>query len=51
MKTLAEIAKRTRTYFVHFNHTNPVLDPTSEAAAWVKEGGFGCAPEGWTVGI
>ena len=36
-------ADRQRIFFIHFNHTNPLLDPTSEATRRVEAAGFGIA--------
>jgi pyrroloquinoline quinone biosynthesis protein B len=49
--TLARVAAlpaatRDRLHFVHFNHTNPVLDPTSPQAAAVRAAGCHLATEG-----
>lgn len=37
---------RNKVYFIHFNHTNPVLNPDSEAATRVKRAGFNIAEQG-----
>ena len=37
---------RDKIYFIHFNHTNPLLDPNSEAAAKVREEGYRIARKG-----
>lgn len=37
---------RSRVYFIHMNHTNPLLDPNSEASREVKARGFGIARKG-----
>lgn len=37
---------RRRLVFIHLNHTNPLLDPRSEASAWVADQGFSVAREG-----
>lgn len=31
---------RSKIYFIHMNHTNPMLDPKSDASKWVLEQGF-----------
>ncbi len=38
--------ERARVRFIHFNHTNPLLDARSPAAAAVRAAGFGLAAEG-----
>ncbi len=38
--------QRGKVRFIHFNHTNPVLDPTSAERAEVAARGFGLAEEG-----
>ena len=48
MRELSPHSKRTRIHFTHFNHTNPVLDPDSDPAKYVKSLGFGLVPERWT---
>lgn len=37
---------RSRVYFIHMNHTNPLLDPKSEASREVTASGFGVARMG-----
>lgn len=37
---------RTKVYFTHFNHSNPVLNPSGKAAALVKDAGFFLADDG-----
>jgi pyrroloquinoline quinone biosynthesis protein B len=37
---------RARIRFIHLNHTNPLLDPTSEAYRRVIDAGFGVAADG-----
>lgn len=32
-----------KVYFIHMNHTNPMLDPDSEASKWVLKQGFNIA--------
>jgi pyrroloquinoline quinone biosynthesis protein B len=41
-----EASDRNKVYFIHFNHTNPVLDRDSEAANRVKRAGFNIAEQG-----
>ena len=41
-----EISDRNKVYFIHFNHTNPVLDADSEAANPVNLAGFNIAQQG-----
>lgn len=33
-------AEKNKIIFIHFNHTNPVLDPTSKESKWVTKQGF-----------
>lgn len=44
-------AERAKVRFVHFNHTNRVLDPKSGERAQVRAAGFGVAEEGERVGL
>ncbi|MDG2062202.1 MAG: MBL fold metallo-hydrolase [Flavobacteriaceae bacterium] len=37
---------RNKVYFIHMNHTNPMLDPESRVSKWVLEQGFNIAREG-----
>lgn len=37
--------------FFHLNHSNPAVDPASEAAAAVRAAGMAVAREGWEVGL
>ncbi len=37
---------KNRVYFIHMNHTNPLLDPNSEAYKHVMDSGFNVATEG-----
>ena len=39
---------RDKVYFIHMNHTNPMLNPKSKASKWVLEQGFNIAREGQT---
>lgn len=39
----------TDVYFIHLNHTNPVLDPDSEERARVEDAGFTVAREGMEI--
>jgi pyrroloquinoline quinone biosynthesis protein B len=39
-------AMRSRIRFIHLNHTNPVCDPSSEAAAAVRSAGCSIASDG-----
>ncbi|GKV67521.1 coenzyme PQQ synthesis protein B [Sporosarcina sp. NCCP-2716] len=48
---LKAIAGETEVYFTHFNHSNPVLDPASEARLFVEENGFRIAEEGMVLEI
>ncbi len=40
------LAFRQKIYFIHFNHTNPVLDPTSPAARLLRSKGYHLAKAG-----
>jgi len=42
---------KSRVRFIHLNHTNPALDPRSEAAQVVRDAGLGLAEEGERVGL
>jgi len=44
-------AERSKIRFVHFNHTNPVLDPESAASKQVQEQGFKLARRGARVAL
>jgi len=35
--------------YVHLNNTNPLLDPDSQARAWIRELGLEVAEDGWEV--
>ncbi|MCA9494529.1 MAG: MBL fold metallo-hydrolase [Myxococcales bacterium] len=37
---------RSRLVFIHLNHTNPLLDPDSDASRWIADQGFSVAREG-----
>ena len=37
---------KNKVYFIHMNHTNPLLDPKSKATQWVLSKGFHVAREG-----
>lgn len=41
-----ELSDRKKVHFIHFNHTNPVLDSGSEATNRVKLAGFNIAQQG-----
>jgi pyrroloquinoline quinone biosynthesis protein B len=43
MHLLTDLVKNTKIIFTHFNHTNPVIDPKSEAVSVLKKNGFGIA--------
>lgn len=45
LKNLPE-KDRQKVHFIHFNHTNPLLDPQSESRRQVTEAGFRIAEEG-----
>ena len=38
--------ERSRVWFIHMNHSNPLLDPSSDAHQRVLEAGYGIASEG-----
>ena len=40
--------QQTKVYFTHLNHTNPAINPSSEAATLIREKGFSIAAEGMT---
>ena len=46
MELLADVPERSKVQFIHLNHTNPLLDPASEASAEVRRRGFGVARQG-----
>jgi pyrroloquinoline quinone biosynthesis protein B len=48
MALLADLPEneRKKVHFIHFNHTNPLLDANSESRREVKEAGFQIAEEG-----
>ncbi len=37
------VAEKKKIWFIHFNHTNPVINKTSEQAKWVLKNGFNIA--------
>ncbi len=43
--------QRSRVWFIHFNHSNPLLDPDSAAAQQVQQRGFNVAVEGLRFGL
>lgn len=53
MARLAPLAPeiKARVYFIHFNHTNPLLDSGSEAARTVRANGFNVSTEGLALGL
>lgn len=56
VETLARFADeppevRARVHLIHLNHTNPLLDPTSAAAAAVRAAGMSVAEEGDRHGL
>jgi len=53
MKRLAPLpaSERAKVRFIHFNHTNPALDPQSPASRAIHDGGFHLAAEGEKVGL
>ena len=34
---------KNKVYFIHMNHTNPLLDPNSDSTKWVVKQGFNVA--------
>lgn len=42
-------AERAKVHFIHFNRTNPALDPSGPAAQEIRGAGFGLAVEGQEV--
>lgn len=53
MQRLAEAAaeERSKVHFLHFNHTNPLLDPSSDEAKEVVKRGFRIATLGQRIGL
>ena len=41
-----EASEKEKIYFIHFNHTNPLLNMNSEAVQRVKKNGFKIARKG-----
>jgi len=39
-------AKKSKVFFIHFNHSNPLINPQSEAAEQVRAAGFKVAEKG-----
>jgi len=48
MNTLSELSasERKKVWFIHMNHTNPLLSPESEESQAVRLKGFNIASEG-----
>ena len=44
-------SEREKIHFIHMNHTNPLLDPESEASREVEAKGYHVAREGMTFGL
>lgn len=44
-------SERNKVHFIHMNHTNPLLDPESEASRRVEAKGYRVAREGMTFGL
>lgn len=44
-------AEKSKIYFIHFNHTNPLLNAESEQAKTVKQNGFNIAQYGMVLGL
>ena len=42
---------RAKVHFIHMNHTNPLLDASSEASQYVESQGFHVAREGMSFGL
>ena len=42
---------RTRVVFTHLNHSNPALDPASDAARTIAARGFAVAREGEEIAL
>jgi pyrroloquinoline quinone biosynthesis protein B len=53
MKLLADLpaAERAKVYFIHFNHTNPLLNPASLERQQVLRQGFRVAEEGLELAL
>jgi pyrroloquinoline quinone biosynthesis protein B len=53
MKLLADLpaAERAKVYFIHFNHTNPLLNPASPERQQVLRQGFRVAEEGLELAL
>jgi len=47
----ADARTRAKVRFVHLNHTNPALDPSSDAARTIREAGMAVAVEGERVAL
>ena len=45
------VEDKRKIYFIHFNHTNPLLNANSEATARVKEKGFNLARTGMKIDL
>ena len=43
--------EKAKIYFIHFNHTNPVLDPNSEARMRVESAGYHVAEQSQAFGL
>jgi len=43
--------ERAKVYFIHFNHTNPLLDQISKEAELVRKNGFNVATEGLKLSL
>ncbi len=46
-----EESQRNKIRFIHFNHTNPVLQPESAAASQIMRAGMNVAAQGETIGL
>jgi pyrroloquinoline quinone biosynthesis protein B len=48
MSALSELSseERAKVWFIHFNHTNPLLNAESEESRFVRSQGFNLAAEG-----
>jgi pyrroloquinoline quinone biosynthesis protein B len=46
-----ELSDRKKVHFIHFNHTNPVLDNGSEAAIMIEEAGYNITKQGQLIAL
>ena len=45
------LVKKQKIYFIHFNHTNPLIDKSSKQYKEVKSKGFNVASEGLKISL